>query len=332
MTFDPMVPVWVLVALVAGSVVLAVARWRRGAPVLAAAGGVVVAMLLAAVAVDPAVGGGSAPTITTSADVLFAVDTTTSISAEDYDGTSPRLDGVRADITEIAAEFAGGRFSLITFDATATVELPWTTDAAALDAAVRVLRPELSYYSAGTRLDVPVEAIGDALDRSASDDEGRQRILVVFSDGEQTQPGDIGAYASLAERIDAGAVLGYGTTEGGRMLDYWGVYGSDSDYYVYDYATNNDAVSHADPDTLAEIASHLGVEYRHRERPGGLATWASDVSARSVEVDGGSSREGARRLYWFPAIGLLAIACAQFGSVAAALLDDRRMFAPRGRP
>ena len=54
-----------------------------------------------------------------AADVLFVVDTTGSMAALDYDGDSPRLDGVRADIVELAAEFPGAHFSLIRFDSQA---------------------------------------------------------------------------------------------------------------------------------------------------------------------------------------------------------------------
>lgn len=329
MTFDPIVPLWVLGVGLGGAVVVTVARARRGASRLAAVGGLVGAALVIAAAADPAVGGGEAPTVTTSVDVLFVVDTTGSIVAEDYDGGKPRLEGVRADIAAIADGFAGARFSLITFDATAVVELPWTTDAGALDAAVRVLQPELSYYSSGTRLDVPVETIDAALQRSADSDEERMRVLVVLTDGEQTAGGDPASFSALAGSADAGVVLGYGTTEGGRMRMTWGVYGTDDDVsYIYDYETGDDAISHADPATLERIADEIGVDYLHREESGGLESWIAPVADGAVEREG-DPRAGARRLYWLPAVGLVLLAAAQLAAVTGAVVDDRRLFAER---
>ncbi|HQV58138.1 MAG TPA: VWA domain-containing protein [Ilumatobacteraceae bacterium] len=121
----------VVIAAIAGALV-AWGRWRRGdsrSQVLRWLG---LWLVLLAMSTDPTVGGSTVQMVGTNADVLFVVDTTGSIAAEDYNGREPRLNGVRADIVEIAKSFPGARYSLITFDSDAALELPWTTDLGAL--------------------------------------------------------------------------------------------------------------------------------------------------------------------------------------------------------
>lgn len=326
MTFDPIAP-WPVIAIAAVAALAAVVvRQRRGAGIAGLVRSVLAIALVAAVALDPAAGRASHPQLVSSADVLFVVDTTGSIAAEDYDSGRPRLEGVRADIDDIASRFAGARFALITFDADAALELPWTTDAAALQAAVDVLRQEQSYTSSGSELGVPIDTIGDALDRSAKASEGRARIVVLMSDGEQTAGGSVASFASLGGSIDGGAVFGYGTEQGGPMLEYWGYYSDGIDPgYIYDYETSTDAVSRIDEDNLRGIADDLGVDYLHRTAPGGLDSWAATVADTSVERDG-EDRDGARRLYWIPALALVALALWQLAATASAIADDRRTF------
>ncbi len=85
--------------------------------------------------------GGQAQTATADLDVYFVVDTSTSMAAEDYNGTGTRLSGVKQDVMAIAKELAGAKFSLLTFDNKATVRMPLTRDATALQTAMTTLQP-----------------------------------------------------------------------------------------------------------------------------------------------------------------------------------------------
>ena len=49
-------------------------------------------------------------------DVLFVVDTTISMWAEDYNGKNPRMEGVMKDAEYIIDELQGSNFGLIRFD------------------------------------------------------------------------------------------------------------------------------------------------------------------------------------------------------------------------
>jgi Ca-activated chloride channel family protein len=316
-----------------------VARARRGAPLSALIRGAAMVVLATVIAVDPALTGGSSEARRAAADVLFVVDTTSSMAALDYQIDSPRLDGVRADIVELAAEFPGAHFSLIRFDSQARVELPWTTDFGALETAVSVLRQERALYSRGSRLDLPLQVIDDQLPRpsAASGDDGSYSVVYYFSDGE-VRPGAerespavdgqagvilpdddesqqaISSFTELAADVDGGAVFGYGTPEGAPMLQFFGAdalfVSADTEAptspYVQDFATGQTAISRLDEANLVEIADDLGVPYVHRSAPGGLSGTAAALADAAPTVSDGS-RETPRRLYWIPALALLAV-------------------------
>ena len=190
MRLDPLVPVPVIVG---GGVVLGVvlvARVVRSGVTAHLVRWLLAAVLVTAIALDPATTGGASEAERTSADVLFVVDSTSSMAAVDYDGASQRLAGVRADILELAAEFRGAHFALVRFDSQARMELPWTTDLGALETAVSVIRQERAVYSRGSSLDLPNPVIDEMIPgpRSGWLRRGRRtRSSFYFSDGEERE-------------------------------------------------------------------------------------------------------------------------------------------------
>ena len=248
--------------------------------------------------------------IGTNAEVYFVVDATGSMGAEDYgaggdsgtdgsgesgsgesgsagnsDGvTEPaagrqRVDGVRADLVALAREYPGARFSIIRFDSQATTQLPLTSDLRAVESWAETFKLESSYTSQGSTINRAAEELTTMLRRSAEEKPGNVRILYVLSDGESTdsyadprpQFAEAGAYVS------GGAVLGYGTSEGGRMPMQGGYEG---DGYIIDPATGQPAISRINETVLNEVAEQLGVPYAHRV---GLGDSAASGSGSRVD-------------------------------------------------
>lgn len=366
MTFDPLLP-WPVIAgaAVLIAVVLVVRLRRRpGAGAIVRSAGIAVAALL--VAADPATTSGQSDARRTAADVLFVVDTTASMAAEDYgpDGLGrtqrPRLDGVRADIAELASHFPGAHFSLVRFDTQARIDLPWTTDAAALETAVAVLRQERAAYSRGSQLELALAAVGEQVPRPTDAGEEGYSIVFYFSDGERTgnatssgptlsqQAGQMlgpdtidivddgtgpNTFSDLAALVDDGAVFGYGTAEGATMREFVGRERRSSvgeDPYIVDPATGQHAVSRADEGELRRIASDIGVPYEHRQSPGGLGDLADEIrDAAASASDGG--RDAHDRLYWIPALALVALVLWQAAVSAGETASARRLFRPAAR-
>lgn len=323
MSFHPLVPWPILVVATIGALGLTLLRRRSNdRPLTPIIRSLAMVVLVVAIALDPAVDGGQVAAVRSDANVMFVVDTTGSMSAEDFDGELPRLDGVRADIMSLVAEFPGAHFSLITFDSKSRIVVPWTTDVGALDTAVSLLRQERTMYARGSQLDLPLPNMARSLPRSEDDGSGYD-VVFYFSDGEQTADDEPApSFRSLRPSVSAGAVLGYGTSEGGRMRLYTGREGGLNQYMV-DNETGVEAVSRIDEEALLSIAGDLDVSYSHRSEPGGVDELAAGIS-EGAKRDRGGVRDGDRRLYWIPAFGLVGLALWQMAATSLEIANARR--------
>ena len=313
MTLHPVWPWWIMlpVALAALGFLgwTAVRSRRRGAePGVRLVPAALVLLLLLA-ALRPGVPGGSVREATADLNVFFVVDTTSSIAAEDYGNGSPRLEGVRKDIMAIAGELAGARFSVITFDSRAVVRMPLTTDTSALDTLTGVLEPQITQYSTGSSVTVARTVLNDRLRAARDSHPERARIVYYLGDGEQTSgkaPESMRLDASL---VSGGAVLGYGTAQGGRMKEKSSYSSDEAAAYIQDRSGGSagDAVSRIDEDTLRGIAEQLGVPYVHRAAGDEVAPMLQEAKPGALK-ETSDSLEGRTELYWAPALAAFVLA------------------------
>lgn len=189
---------------------------------------------------------------TKNLDVLFVVDSTISMWARDYDGKEPRMEGVKKDVNYILGELAGSNFGLVTFDDTSHVLSPFTQDMKYLEDLVDIIAVPDSNYALGSNLSVPFSDV-KALLESSRKKENRKTIVFYISDGEVTNDKEVTSFADLAPLVDSGAVLGYGSAQGGKMKEGYS--------YIYDYDSHSDAISKIDEDNLKKVADELGVQY-----------------------------------------------------------------------
>lgn len=332
MTLYPVLPWWLLLPLTAAAVLFL--GWRlvrvlrpgsagNGEPrrdwLLRSA----LVLLLLAAALRPGFPGGAAQAATADVNVFFVVDTTSSIAAEDYGGSSPRLEGVRRDILAIAGELAGARFSLISFDTNAAVRMPLSTDATALDTMVSVLEPQVTAYSKGSSVTVAAKVLKDRLTAARESHPERPRIVYYLGDGEHTSGKPPEAFRVDAGLVDGGAVLGYGTPQGGRMKENTGR-GSGQDLgagedtgagYIQDRTAGSarDALSIIDEGRLREIAGQLGVPYVHRSAVDPVSPMLQDAGPPGPQrqlkrAEENGSLEGRTELYWILAAGAFLLA------------------------
>ena len=328
MSLLPILPLWLYLALslmllaVAGLLLLkgaTAARWRYAA--------LVVLVLVAGA--RPGLVGAPAPVANTELNVYFVVDVTPSSAAEDFNGKSPRIEGMKGDIQALATELAGARFSLITFDSKASVTLPLTTDATALATMTEVISPKPAYISQGSSISVAHQLLAQRLADSAKNHPERPRLVFYLGDGEQTAAQAPEPFKDKMELIDGGAVLGYGTTAGGKMREY-SFSSTSSGPYILDKSANYaPAISRIDEKALAGIASQLDVPYVHREQPGNIAAALGKSAPKVSSSPGGTEvRVGAGRteLYWLFALAAFGVATAELASLSRA---RRVLAAPR---
>lgn len=329
MTVLPIAPVWLLAVLAVTALVAVwwhpsaagvpgesrASHWRLSAAVV----------LLGVAALRPGVPGDEAEATAANLNVYFVVDTTSSIIAEDWGSEGPRLMGVRGDIADLALALSGARFSIVTFDQEARVRLPLTTDTTALDAAVSTLLPEASEYSLGSSVTEANERLTTLLQQSSERHPERGRIVFYLGDGEQTAAGEPPPFTIPAGLIHGGAVLGYGTADGGRMKSTRARYDA-SPSYIQDPTTGRDAVSVIDQDRLEQLAQQLGLPYLHRVAGESVLPAVESVdlaryaSTEELERERVSTR---RELYWPLLIGVVGVALWELGAGLAGLVQAR---------
>lgn len=218
-----------------------------------------------------------------SLNVLFVMDSTISMWAEDYDGDNSRMDGAIEACNYIMDEFNGSSFSLITFDHEAKVKIPLTPDRESITDALEYIYEPSMYVAKGSDMNSPVDEMSRILTHMKDKYENRETIVFFFSDGEETfdsskesgkdgskddESGDeqddessensYASYARLIGLVDGGAIVGVGSEDGATMKD-----GDGND--IYDPETGDLAVSCIGEESLESIASKVGLEYVHME-------------------------------------------------------------------
>ena len=190
-------------------------------------------------------------------DVLFVLDTTLSMWAQDGPTGDTRMSAAKNDIETIMDGLPGANFALITFQNKSVVQSPFTQDKETVLGLLNSIRIPGTTLLKGSDMEMPFYDMENLL-ISSSKKENRQAIVFFFSDGEVTHP-DATPYDY--ERVDGliydGIVLGYGTSEGGKMKDK-------DRRDVVDKADGSIAISRIDEENLKNIADGLDIDYLHR--------------------------------------------------------------------
>lgn len=153
-------------------------------------------------------------------------------------------------------------------------------------------------YSGGSSITVANRLVNQVLRDAADQGPERGRVVYYLGDGEQTSGAEPEDFAQAGQKTNGGAVLGYGTAEGGPMLETLPGFSSSTPEYITDTAGQT-AISKIDESNLQSIANQLGVAYQLRA-PGAEAVPAEvEVGASS---DAGADVETAFDLYWIFAI------------------------------
>ena len=346
MTLDPIISLWILLPVLVALALFALWQLRAQRRAGAAAPLVLswwlrlaLVPLILLLALRPSIGGSTVgPSASGGLEVYFVVDTTSSMAAEDEEGTiqdatSPdgsrpatRLDAVKRDAAEIARSLEGAQFSLVTFDSSAVQRVPLTSDITALDSAVGAMTQEVTNYSSGSSIDGALDLMTTVLKPAQEQHPDRPRVLFYFGDGEQTRDSTPKSFAPLKPLLTGGGVLGYGTEAGGRMREFDAleepVEGGPT--YIQDSSANPpaDAISHIDEATLGDIADQLGVAYTHRTAAASIAPVVAGIEVGPVSTP--SSPPGTpAELYWIFAIPIALVLLREVLVILAALRKIR---------
>lgn len=250
----PIVPIWIMTII---CLLLLVFIIKKGNKKITH---VVMVILIFIINIRIMVPSNNSMVLVNNLDVLFVIDNTISMNAEDYHDNNTRLYAVKEDCKYIIERLNGARFSLITFSNTAKIVTPYTKDVNITMEAIDVIEPIDEFYAKGSSLNTPIETIISSL-KSSMKKEDRIRVIFFISDGEITDESNLESFTEIAKYVDNGVVMGYGTTKGGYMKSKSNY--SEKEDYIMDYTNNNygKAISKIDENNLKKIAEDIKIEY-----------------------------------------------------------------------
>ena len=307
MKIDPIIPIWLMSILCVGMICLK--KRSKIAYIRQIIAIVLVFLINLRIMVPSNNVSSSAQTLDTY--VLFVVDDTISMLARDYDGDTERLTAVKKDCSDIIDELDGAKFAVISFNNNANLVSPFTNNSQYAKDVIGSLYPIEEMYAEGTSMNVSIDMMTDTLKRAREKADGN--VVVFFiSDGEITNEEKLKSFKSAAKYVDGGAVLGYGTSEGGNM--YVKSYYTDREELLEDTSSypRKPAVSVIDEKNLKNIASDIGVKYINMNDSTNIASTISKIKKESVFESKDGKVTGYADIYYIFAAMLVVVMMWEF--------------------
>lgn len=226
---------------------------------------------------------GETMAINSDLSVLFVIDTSISMRALDYNGNKERFERVINDCCYIVDELSSCKFSIITFGDEARKVIPFTTDTDMVQAELKAINLEDDYYAKGSSMNLVKNTLEQTLKEEKQRQNGNSKFVIFFvSDGEITKEGEVlESFSNIEQYTSNGAVMGYGTSAGGKMVSRAYADDTNSDYYYLYYYDDNynrvAAISKLDETNLKKIASDIGIDYIQMSKTSNINYKLSDI-------------------------------------------------------
>ncbi|MDD4820627.1 MAG: VWA domain-containing protein [Flavobacteriales bacterium] len=232
-------------------------------------------------------------------DVVFALDISLSMKAEDV--TPNRLSKAKQIISRTVDALGGDRIGIVVYAGSAYPLLPITSDYSAAKMFLGTAEPGM-VSSQGTSL-------GEAIvmgQKYFDDPTVKNKLLVIISDGEDHDE-DLDAKSIASAAHDAGIkiyTIGVGTTSGGP-IPFRGLDGLISSYKKD--SQGEVVVTKAQPDVLSSIAQSAGGEYIDGTSTQKVVDKITDILGKGEKNEYGMTEivEYKDRYQWFAGAALL---------------------------
>lgn len=256
----PIIPVWLMIPITMIFILLIIKTKPKYKLILR----VLIIIIIFIINLRPMVPDSKGEAYVSDLDIILVVDNSISMVAEDYDGNKTRLSAVKDDLKYILDKLPSAHYSIITFDSKSYLRTPLTSDRDTIDIIIDTMDVKKMLYSKGSDITVYKDDLKYILEKSKAK-ENHKRIVLLVSDGEKTSENNMQSLRNLKDYIDDGAVLGYGTSKGGKMKEK--LYSTSDEYeYIEDRTKGypySDAISKIDERNLRKIANNLGINYIH---------------------------------------------------------------------
>lgn len=147
------------------------------------------------------------------ADLMICLDVSNSMKAEDLQPN--RLEKAKQAISKLINKLEGDRLGIIVFGGEAYVQLPITTDYSAAKLFLESINTDMiptQGTAIGTAIDLALESFGK--------DEGKNKAIVIITDGENHEDDAIKAAELAAEKGIAIHTIGMGSADGAPIPVY----------------------------------------------------------------------------------------------------------------
>ena len=267
---------------------------------------------------------GEAMATNSDVNILFVIDTSVSMRALDYNGNKERFEGVTNDCSHIVEELSNCKFSIITFADTAKKVIPFTTDTDMVQAELRSIQLEDDYYAKGSSMNIVKELLQKTLKEQNTKDDKSKIVVFFVTDGEITKEGEnLESFEENSKYISNGAVLGYGTTAGGKMINSRYEDKPESDYYYlfyYEEFKRKTAISKLDESNVKQIANDLGIDYIQMSKTSNINYKINEIKKEISSSQTSQEKISAYKdIYYYFAIPLVILLIVDF------IIKKRRM-------
>ena len=147
------------------------------------------------------------------ADIMICLDVSNSMKAEDFQPN--RLEKAKQAISKLINKLEGDRIGIIVFAGEAYVQLPITTDYSAAKLFLESINTDMvptQGTAIGAAIDLAVESFGK--------DEGKNKAIVIITDGENHEDDAVKSAEAAAELGIAIHTIGMGSAEGSPIPIY----------------------------------------------------------------------------------------------------------------
>lgn len=310
MIIYPIIPIWLMAIICVVLILIISIKGRKGWSLVRQ---IAIVVLLFIINIRIMIFSSNRQSLTNDYDVMFVLDNTMSMYAEDYNGSERRIDAVKKDCEYIITELAGSNFSLITFNNDAKISVPYTTDSSIILECLNTLPAMTNLYARGTTLNVSKELLLNTI-KSRSEQSEKKQIVFFISDGEITSESKLDSFSEIAKYINGGAVLGYGTQTGGKMKAKEYSTSKDDEKYVQDTSVYpyTDAISKIDENNLKQLANDLNIDYIHMENQSAIKSKLTEIKNGIVNSTKNENKSSYVDIYYLFVIPLLALLVYEF--------------------
>lgn len=306
MIISPIIPIWIMIII---CIILLIFRSKNKKTFIRQ---IIIIILIFIINLRIMFHSSDVQVMSNNLNVLFVIDNTISMVAEDYDGNNRRLEAVQKDCEYIIEKLSGANFSIITYKNDAQTLIPFTKDTNLAVQSIKSMQVMGNFYAKGTSINIAKDEMIKTLKKS-NEKENKKTILFFITDGENTNGSQMTSFSEAKQYVDNGAVLGYGTQQGGYMKVKDGYEGPEK--YIEDKTSTQypypKAVSKIDEENLKKISTDIGIDYIHMEKQSNINNKIKEIQ-KLIENTEGETKKAYSDIYYIFVIPLIPMLIYEF--------------------